>query len=206
MKNNEANYNIYENYFAVEQQESQDLIIKQQPDCFIEDEDRILINLQDGNRNTKKSHSSSVKTNASYGEIQQNENAYFSFGDNQDFQIKKEMTKESMEILKLFVEKENNILPKNINVNLNFENNIKDIKYNMVNINEKIETYFKRPYMRKNIKKNIIDVKVDMKNICDEEKIKFKGKNIEELKDDDIKTNNDSFEDEYNLLDKKKFK
>ena len=88
---------------------------------------------------------------------------------------------------------------------MNYEINIKDIKYNLANINEKIYTYFKRPYMRKNIKKskNIFDIK----NIFDEdEKIKIKEKNFEDLKDDDTKTNNESFEDEYNLLDKKKFK
>ena len=38
------------------------------------------------------------------------------------------------------------------------------------------------------------------------ERIKFDEKNIEEYKDDDTTTNNDSFEDECNLLDKKKFK
>ena len=90
-------------------------------------------------------------------------------------------------------------------MNLNYENSIKDIKYNMININEKLYTYFKRHYMRKNFKKskNIFDIK----NMFDEdEKIKFDEKNIEEFKDDDTKTNNDSFEDECNLLDKKKFK
>ena len=90
-------------------------------------------------------------------------------------------------------------------MNLNYENSIKDIKYNMININEKLYTYFKRPYMRKNFKKskNIFDIK----NMFDEdEKIKFDEKNIEEFKDDDTKTNNDSFEEECNLLDKKKFK
>ena len=115
---------------------------------------------------------------------------------------------ESAEILNNFIQKENNLTSmnvKNINMNVNYEINIKDIKYNLANINEKIYTYFKRPYMRKNIKKskNIFDIK----NIFDEdEKIKIKEKNFEDLKDDDTKTNNESFEDEYNLLDKKKFK
>ena len=59
--------------------------------------------------------------------------------------------------------------------------------------------------MRKNYKKskNIFDIK---KLFDEDEKIKFDEKNIEDLKDDDTKTNNDSFEDECNLLDKKKFK
>ena len=207
MKNNEFNFNTPENYFEVNQHESSDLIIKNQPDCFVEDDDRIFVNIQNENEN-KKSHSDSMKTNATYGELDQNENEVFSFSCKYEPKIKKEMTKESEEVLNNFIQKEKNIIPtnnKNINMNLNYEINIKDIKYNLLNINEKIYTYFKRPYMRKNIKKskNIFDIK----NIFDEdEKIKFDEKNIEDLKDDDTKTNNESFEDEYNLLDKKKFK
>ena len=140
--------------------------------------------------------------------MDQNENEIFSFSFSKETKTRKEMTKESIEILNNFIQKENNIIStnnKNINVNINYENNIKDIKCNLVNINEKLYTYFKRPYMRKNIKKskNIFDIK----NIfVEDEKIKFDNKNIEELKDDDTKTNNESFEDEYNILDKKKFK
>ena len=207
MKNNECNFVIHENYFKLNQDESPDIIIKNQPDCFIEEDDVVFANIPNVNEN-KKSHSSSIKTNATYGELDQNENEVFSFSCNKQQNIKKELTKESAEILNNFIQKENNLTSmniKNINMNVNYEINIKDIKYNLANINEKIYTYFKRPYMRKNIKKskNIFDIK----NIFDEdEKIKIKEKNIEDLKDDDTKTNNESFEDEYNLLDKKKFK
>ncbi len=207
MKNNEINFDKKENYFEINQNDSPDIIIKNQPDCFIEDEDGIFINIQNENGD-KKSHSSSIKTNATYGEMDQNENEIFSFSFSKETKTRKEMTKESIEILNNFIQKENNIIStnnKNINVNINYENNIKDIKCNLVNINEKLYTYFKRPYMRKNIKKskNLFDIK----NIfVEDEKIKFDNKNIEELKDDDTKTNNESFEDEYNILDKKKFK
>ena len=207
MKNNECNFVIHENYFKLNQDESPDIIIKNQPDCFIEEDDVVFANIPNINEN-KKSHSSSIKTNATYGELDQNENEVFSFSCNKQQNIKKELTKESAEILNNFIQKENNLTSmnvKNINMNVNYEINIKDIRYNLANINEKIYTYFKRPYMRKNIKKskNIFDIK----NIFDEdEKIKIKEKNFEDLKDDDTKTNNESFEDEYNLLDKKKFK
>ena len=207
MKNYENNFPIYDNYFQINQYESPDLIIKNQPDNFIEDEDIVFIAGQNENTN-KKSNSSSIKTNATYGEIDQNENEVFSFSFKKEANIKKELTKESEEILSNFIQRENNLVTlnnKKINMNLNYENSIKDIKYNMININEKLYTYFKRPYMRKNFKKskNIFDIK----NMFDEdEKIKFDEKNIEEFKDDDTKTNNDSFEEECNLLDKKKFK
>ena len=207
MKNYENNFPIYDNYFQINQYESPDLIIKNQPDNFIEDEDIVFISGQNENTN-KKSNSSSIKTNATYGEMDQNENEVFSFSFKKEANIKKELTKESEEILSNFIQRENNLVAlnnKKINMNLNYENSIKDIKYNMININEKLYTYFKRPYMRKNFKKskNIFDIK----NMFDEdEKIKFDEKNIEEFKDDDTKTNNDSFEEECNLLDKKKFK
>ena len=207
MKNYENNFLKSDNYFPINQYESPDLIINNQPDNFIEEEDIVFIAGQNEDTN-KKSHSCSIKTNATYGEMEQNENEVFSFSFNKEAKIKKELTKESEEILNNFIQKENNLIllnNKKINMNLNYENSIKDIKCNLVNINEKIYTYFKRPYMRKNYKKskNIFDIK---KLFDEDEKIKFDEKNIEDLKDDDTKTNNDSFEDECNLLDKKKFK
>jgi len=207
MKNYENNFLKSDNYFPINQYESPDLIINNQPDNFIEEEDIVFIAGQNEDTN-KKSHSCSIKTNATYGEMEQNENEVFSFSFNKEAKIKKELTKESEEILNNFIQKENNLIMlnnKKINMNLNYENSIKDIKCNLVNINEKIYTYFKRPYMRKNYKKskNIFDIK---KLFDEDEKIKFDEKNIEDLKDDDTKTNNDSFEDECNLLDKKKFK
>ena len=214
MKNNEISFDNRENYFELNQNEASEYIINNQPDCFIEDDDKVFINFQNGNEEEKKkSHSSSLKTNATYdGDIVQNENEFFSFG--VDAQSKKnvEMSKESSEILSNFIQKEKNIKTiknNNISINLNYENNIKDIKCNLVNINEKIYTYFKKPYMRRNLKKNNKNI-LDIKNFIEEdekikEKIKFDEKGINELKDDDSKTN-DSVEDEVDLFDKKKFK
>ena len=171
MKNNEIIFDNQDNYFELNQNETSEYIIKNQPDCFLEDDDKVFINLQPGNETeNKKSHSSSLKTNATYdGDFVQNENEFFSFNGNNNYnQIKqdKEMSKESMDILNNFIQKEKNIVSiknNNININLNYENNnIKDIKYNLTNINEKIYTYFKKPYMRKNLKKsnkNILDIK-----------------------------------------------
>ena len=171
MKNNEIIFDNQDNYFELNQNETTEYIIKNQPDCFIEDDDKVFINIQQGNETeNKKSHSSSLKTNATYdGDFVQNENEFFSFnGNNNYIQIKqdKEMSKESMDILSNFIQKEKNIMSmknNNININLNYENNnIKDIKDNLANINEKIYTYFKKPYMRKNLKKsnkNILDIK-----------------------------------------------
>ena len=221
MKNNEIIFDNQDNYFELNQNETSEYIIKNQPDCFLEDDDKVFINLQPGNETeNKKSHSSSLKTNATYdGDFVQNENEFFSFNGNNNYnQIKqdKEMSKESMDILSNFIQKEKNILSiknNNININLNYENNnIKDIKYNLTNINEKIYTYFKKPYMRKNLKKsnkNILDIKnfYDCNNIEEDEKInekiKFEEKN--ELKGDDSKTN-DSVEEECDIFDKKKSK
>ena len=221
MKNNEIIFDNQDNYFELNQNETSEYIIKNQPDCFLEDDDKVFINLQPGNETeNKKSHSSSLKTNATYdGDLVQNENEFFSFNGNNNYnQIKqdKEMSKESIDILSNFIQKEKNILSiknNNININLNYENNnIKDIKYNLTNINEKIYTYFKKPYMRKNLKKsnkNILDIKnfYDCNNIEEDEKInekiKFEEKN--ELKGDDSKTN-DSVEEEYDIFDKKKSK
>ena len=218
MKNNEIIFDNQDNYFELNQNETSEYIIKNQPDCFIEDEDKVFINLPPANDpENKKSHSSSLKTNATYdGDFVQNENEFFSFnGNNNYIQINqdKEMSKESMDILSNFIQKEKNILSiknNNININLNYENNnIKDIKVNLANINEKIYTYFKKPYMRKNLKKsnkNILDIKNFCDNIEEDEKINEKIKfEKNELKNDDSKTN-DSVEEESDLFDKKKFK
>ena len=75
-------------------------------------------------------------------------------------------------------------------------------------VDNKVSAYFKKPYMRKNVKRN----KSVIKNIFDEEqqdedeKIKFDEKDLkmEDIKDDDSKTNNDSIEETCNFFDKKK--
>ena len=197
-----------ENYFQLSQFDSS--IIKNQPDNFLEDDEPIYINNQDENihNNSKKSHGSSIRTNATVGEVDCKENEIFSFFSNNDknkekyiIEEKKEMSKESIDILNNFISKEKNLICVNNNINniiIKNEYNLKNIKENLVNINDKINNYFKKPYMRKNIKKN--NKNFLNKNILyeeEDEKIKY------DEKDDDIKTNNDSFEEAF--LDKKKF-
>ena len=213
--------------------------IKEEPVNFIEDEDYIF-NIQNENKNIEinnylnlpnsdnnKSHGSSIKTNATFGENSKKGNEDFSFFSlnnyqNQNINIpekKKDLTKESIEILNNFILKEklviSNINANNINNGQNiFKNSniyVKDIKNGLFNIENKLNAYFKKPYMRKNIKikKNIV-----IKNKFDEEeqvededkKIKFDENDIkmEDIKDDDSKTNNDSCEEINTDYDKRK--
>ena len=206
-----------------------EIIPKKETINFLEDEE-LIFNVQDGGvnqninistylENNKKSHSSSVKTNATIGEISQKQNEDFSFFsinnyENQNTNIlekKKELTKESIEMLSSIINKEK-LLLSNINI-LNDENNvanyicIKDIKNNLFALDNKLGAYFKRPYMRKNIKnkKNIIIKKYDDEQ-DEDEKIKFDEDDIKmnDMKDDDSKTNNDSCEEINTEFDKKK--
>ena len=215
------------------------IYIKEEPVNFIEDED-LIFNIQNENKNIEinnylnlpnsdnnKSHGSSIKTNATFGENSKKGNEDFSFFSlnnyqNQNINIpekKKELTKESIEILNNFILKEklviSNINANNINNGQNiFKNSniyVKDIKNNLFNIENKLFVYFKKPYMRKNvkIKKNIV-----IKNKFEEEeqvededkKIKFEENDIkmEDIKDDDSKTNNDSCEEINTDYDKRK--
>ena len=177
------------------------------------------------NLNNKKSEGS-IKTNVTFGEINLKEDQEFSFfslnnDQNNNFnknEKKKELTKDSIDILnnfisleKLVISNENNVNEdKDVGIQNNFVNNIsiKDIKYNLFGLENKISVYFKKPYMRKNVKRN----KSVIKNIFDEEqqdedeKIKFDEKDLkmEDIKDDDSKTNNDSIEETCSFFDKKK--
>lgn len=206
-----------------------DIIPKKESTNFLEDEELIFntqneninqnINISTHLENNKNSHSSSVKTNATVGEISQKQNEDFSFFslnnyENQNINIiekKKELTKESIEMLNNIINKEKLILS-NINI-LNGENNvtnyisIKDIKNNIFTLDTKLCAYFKRPYMRKNIKnkKNIIFKKYDDEQ-DEDEKIQFDKDDIKmnDIKDDDSKTNNDSCEEINKDFEKKK--
>lgn len=205
-----------------------EIIPKNEPDNFLEDEE-LIFNIQNENvnqntnisihfENNKKSHSSSVKTNATMGEISQKGEEDFSFfsldnHQNQNINIvekKKELTKESIGILSSIINKEKFLLS-NINI-MNEESNvknyisIKDIKNDLFTLDSKLIAYFRRPYMRKNIKnkKKIIIKKYDDEE--EDEKIKFDEDDIKmkDLKDDDSKTNNDSCEEINTEFDKKK--
>jgi hypothetical protein len=210
------------------------IYIRQQPENFFEEDEEVIFNIQNANNNidyslnnpNNKKSEGSIKTNVTFGEINLKEDQEFSFfslnnDQNNNFnknEKKKELTKDSIDILKNFISLEKLMISNVNNVNEdkvvgiqnNFANNIsiKDIKYNLFGVDNKVSAYFKKPYMRKNVKRN----KSIIKNIFDEEqqdedeKIKFDEKDLkmEDIKDDDSKTNNDSIEETCNFFDKKK--
>ena len=207
------------------------IYIRQQPENFFEDDEEVIFNIQNANNNidyslNNKKSEGSIKTNVTFGEINLKEDQEFSFfslnnDQNNNFnknEKKKELTKDSIDILNNFISLEKLVISNVNNVNEervveiqnNYINNIgiKDIKYNLFGLDNKISVYFKKPYMRKNVKRN----KSIIKNIFDEEqqdedeKIKFDEKDLkmEDIKDDDSKTNNDSIEEGCGIFDKKK--
>ena len=210
------------------------IYIRQQPENFFEEDEEVIFNIQNANNNidyslnnpNNKKSEGSIKTNVTFGEINLKEDQEFSFfslnnDQNNNFnknEKKKELTKDSIDILKNFISLEKLMISNVNNVNEDkvvgiqniFANNIsiKDIKYNLFGVDNKVSAYFKKPYMRKNVKRN----KSVIKNIFDEEqqdedeKIKFDEKDLkmEDIKDDDSKTNNDSIEETCNFFDKKK--
>ena len=210
------------------------IYIRQQPENFFDDDEEVILNIQNANNNidyslnnpNNKKSEGSIKTNVTFGEINLKEDQEFSFfslnnDQNNNFnkkEKKKELTKDSIDILNNFISLEKLVISnlndvnedKVVGIQNNFVNNIsiKDIKYNLFGVDNKIGDYFKKPYMRKNIKRN----KSVIKNIFDEEqqdedeKIKFDEKDLkmEDIKDDDSKTNNDSIEEACNIFDKKK--
>ncbi len=210
------------------------IYIRQQPENFFEEDEEVIFNIQNTNNNidyslnnpNNKKSEGSIKTNVTFGEINLKEDQEFSFfslnnDQNNNFnknEKKKELTKDSIDILKNFISLEKLMISNVNNVNEdkvvgiqnNFANNIsiKDIKYNLFGVDNKVSAYFKKPYMRKNVKRN----KSVIKNIFDEEqqdedeKIKFDEKDLkmEDIEDDDSKTNNDSIEETCNFFDKKK--
>ena len=232
MKTNQIINTGVNNINNLNQENISQIYINMQPENFLEDEE-IIFNLENENKNgidangsldlqnNKKSHGSSVKTNATFGEVNVNENEEFSFFslNNQNVQNvnliekPKEITKESIQILNNFISQEKNLVSNNNNIddtNNNHINsiNIKNIKNNLINMDCKLFAYFRAPYMRKNIKKK----KGVIKHIYDEEqqedeKIKFDENDIkmEDLKDDESKTNNDSAEEINTIFDKKTF-
>jgi hypothetical protein len=210
------------------------IYIRQQPENFFEDDEEVILNIQNANNNidyslnnpNNKKSEGSIKTNVTFGEINLKEDqefSFFSLNNDQNNKSnrnekKKELTKDSIDILNSFISLEKLVISNVNNVNEervveiqnNFVNNIgiKDIKYNLFGLDNKISVYFKKPYMRKNVKRN----KSIIKNIFDEEqqdedeKIKFDEKDLkmEDIKDDDSKTNNDSVEESCGIFDKKK--
>lgn len=210
------------------------IFIRQQPENFLEDYDEDIFNIGNNNNNidyslnnqNNKKSEGSIKTNVTFGEINLKEDqefSFFSLNNGQNFnshkkEKKKELTKNSIDILNNFISLEKLVISNVNNVNEdqvigiqnNFVNNIsiKDIKYNLFGLDNKINIYFKNPYMRKNVKRNKSVVKniFDVEQQDEDEKIKFDENDIkmEDIKDDDSKTNNDSIEEGSNIFDKKK--
>ena len=138
---------------------------------------------------------STVNTNAavenSVNEKNINYNiSFFSFGDKNKKEERKELTQKSIEILNEFILEEEKIkVIEEINDNKEVVNNIKlediktEIKINLNKIENNLNNYFKRPFMRKN---------------CESEKILKKiivGENQEDKKiniNDEIPKKNDA--------------
>ena len=104
----------------------------------------------------------------------------------------KDMTKESIEILKNFISIEKYMISNNDNKSIldenNYINNIKKIKSNLFFLDNKITDFFKKPYMRKNLQK-LNNINRDTSNIG---KIKYNKENIklEEISKQKTKINN----------------
>ena len=89
--------------------------------------------------------------------------SFFSFGDKQNKEDKKELTEKSIEVLSEFIFKEEKIKEKNTindkvgeSKKIKMANTNKEIKAKLNKIEMNLEIYFKRPYMRKNYEKNEI--------------------------------------------------
>ena len=147
------------------------IYIRQQPEDFFDDDEEVIFNIQNTNNNidyslnnlNNKKSEGSIKTNVTFGEINLKEDQEFSFfslnnDQNNNFnknEKKKELTKDSIDILnnfisleKLVISNENNVNEdKDVGIQNNFVNNIsiKDIKYNLFGLENKISVYFKKP-------------------------------------------------------------
>ena len=94
----------------------------------------------------------------------------------------KKLSKESIEILNNFISKELLITSRdktNLNSNNKIFNNIKEIKNNLINLENEMNTFFKRPFMRKNANKLR---KVGKVSINEEEKNQYYEKKDEIIK------------------------
>ena len=94
----------------------------------------------------------------------------------------KKLSKESIEILNNFISKELLITSRdktNLNSNNKIFNNIKEIKNNLINLENEMNTFFKRPFMRKNENKLS---KVGKVSVNEEEKNQYYEKKGEIIK------------------------
>ena len=116
--------------------------------------------------------------------------SFFSFGDKQKNEEKKELTQKSIEILKEFILeeakiKENGKIIKNNEEikNIKFGDIKAEIQINISKVENNLSNYFKRPFMRKNFEKNKIFKNIIIGENQEDKKINIKDeikkKNIE---------------------------
>ncbi len=158
------------------------------------EENKDIVNFSFGDINNKNVFNS-LNTGATVDVNSQDVNFDFSFLSSEKNEQKnknkiknKELTKESIEILKTFINSENVIISNNSEVSIvKYINSIKDLKNSIFELENKVNLYFKKPYMRKNIKK----IKKQNTNTYNDETIKKnKEKNKVENNKNDIKVNN----------------
>ena len=144
---------------------------------------------------------STFNTNNALDEGSQNINfnfSFFSFNGNQQIEQKKEMSQKSIDILSEFISKEKKIVENNF---IEIEEDkklkllkIKELKNNFEKLEQSLNIFFKKPFMRKNYEKKKFFEKFE--NNCDEEEKKIsisKEINIdidEKYKDKKINFNN----------------
>ena len=158
------------------------------------EENKDIVNFSFGDINNKNVFNS-LNTGATVDVNSQDVNFDFSFLSSEKNEQKnknkiknKELTKESIEILKNFINSENVIISNNSEISfVKYINSIKDLKNSIFELENKVNLYFKKPYMRKNIKK----IKKQNTNTYNDETIKKnKEKNKVENNKNDIKVNN----------------
>ena len=158
------------------------------------EENKDIVNFSFGDINNKNVFNS-LNTGATVDVNSQDVNFDFSFLSSEKNEQKnknkiknKELTKESIEILKTFINSENVIISNNSEVSIvKYINSIKDLKNSIFELENKVNLYFKKSYMRKNIKK----IKKQNANTYNDETIKKnKEKNKVENNKNDIKVNN----------------
>ena len=158
------------------------------------EENKDIVNFSFGDINNKNVFNS-LNTGATVDVNSQDVNFDFSFLSSEKNEQKnknkiknKELTKESIEILKTFINSENVIISNNSEISfVKYINSIKDLKNSIFELENKVNLYFKKPYMRKNIK----NIKKQNTNTYNDETIKKnKEKNKVENNKNDIKVNN----------------
>lgn len=125
---------------------------------------------QNNKSQSSNNNNSTLNTNAALDGNSQNINyniSFFSFNGNKKMDEKKEMSEKSMEILTEFISKEK-IITQNDNM-IRKENTkikkylIKELKNDLINLEDSIKIYFKKPFMRKNYVKTNINKKFELK-------------------------------------------